>query len=658
LSVKRLSPWVGLALPLLAGLLFWLSPLGNGLTGLSYDLLFFFKPTIQPQELIIVYLDEKSFRELGQSPENWDRSLHARLLDRLTKDEARLVVFDVWFTDPGTKEANDQLREAMKKNGRVVLAALRSSESRPGLSQTTLLKPLPEFLEVAAGWGVAGVVPDQDSIVRQGCPDTEERPSLARAAAAAAGARTRPRTSVYWLNFYGPQGTIPSVSYCDVTNQPPGYFRDKAVVVGARPKTLYAFAQADEFRTPHGRWGGAAFPGVEILATEYLNLVRQETLRRLSPWIEVLAVVACGLLLGWGAKRLKLKPAMALASALGLVIFVLAIVLQWGNQIWFSWMTVVAIQIPVALGWKCFGYLAQARPAPDLSEFLSADGKRRIPNIPDHVLLRRIGVGGYGEVWLARNTIGLYRAVKFIFSTRYASAEPYEREFRGIENYMPVSLEEPCLLHVLHLGRNDRGRYFFYIMEAGDDEVRGQKIDVASYSPRNLSVELKRRGRLPAPECVTLGLQLALGMHALHRRGLIHRDIKPSNILFVDGMPKLADIGLVAEFASDGQVSSFVGTEGYISPEGAGTAAGDIYSLGKVLYEAAMGRGRREYPDLPTSVLEGHADPGLLPLNEVILKCCESDPKQRYQSAIELHAALMRVQQRDTKHTDEPHQVS
>ena len=98
---------MGLALPLLAGLLFWLSPLGNGLTGLSYDLLFLFKPTVQPQEAIVVYMDEKSFRELGQSPDNWDRSLHARLLDRLTKDEARLVVFDVWFADPGSKAANE-----------------------------------------------------------------------------------------------------------------------------------------------------------------------------------------------------------------------------------------------------------------------------------------------------------------------------------------------------------------------------------------------------------------------------------------------------------------------------------------------------------------------------------------------------------------------
>ena len=58
--------------------------------------------------------------------------------------------------------------------------------------------------------------------------------------------------------------------------------------------------------------------------------------------------------------------------------------------------------------------------------------------------------------------------------------------------------------------------------------------------------------------------------------GLIHRDIKPSNIIFVNGIPKLADIGLVAE---QSEAKSFVGTEGFIPPEGPGTPRADIYSL-------------------------------------------------------------------------------
>src|SRR5206468_2532672 len=77
-------------------------------------------------------------------------------------------------------------------------------------------------------------------------------------------------------------------------------------------------------------------------------------------------------------------------------------------------------------------------------------------------------------------------------------------------------------------------------------------------------------------------LALTSALAFLHEQGLIHRDIKPSNIIFVQGQPKLADIGLVA--GSD-ETCSFVGTEGFIPPEGPGTPAADVYSLGKVLME-------------------------------------------------------------------------
>src|SRR6266700_2307155 len=65
------------------------------------------------------------------------------------------------------------------------------------------------------------------------------------------------------------------------------------------------------------------------------------------------------------------------------------------------------------------------------------------------------------------------------------------------------------------------------------------------YTPRTLKVELSRLGRLPFEDCVQIGLALTSALAHLHRHGLVHRDIKPSNIIFVNGAPKLADIGLV-----------------------------------------------------------------------------------------------------------------
>ena len=119
---------------------------------------------------------------------------------------------------------------------------------------------------------------------------------------------------------------------------------------------------------------------------------------------------------------------------------------------------------------------------------------------------------------------------------------------------------------------------------------------------------------------------------------MIHRDIKPSNIIFVNGQPKLADIGLVAE---QSEAKSFVGTEGFIPPEGPGTSQADIYSLGKVLYEIATGKDRHEFPALPTALGETKEDDQLLELNTVFLKACQNDIHERYQTCEQMRDDLL-----------------
>src|SRR5215213_9501257 len=91
------------------------------------------------------------------------------------------------------------------------------------------------------------------------------------------------------------------------------------------------------------------------------------------------------------------------------------------------------------------------------------------PVIPDHQLFRRIGKGAYGEVWLAQNVMGTWRAVKIVWREGFGSERPYEREFMGIKRFEPISRSQDSQVDVLHVGRNDPDGYFYYVMELADD---------------------------------------------------------------------------------------------------------------------------------------------------------------------------------------------
>ena len=253
------------------------------------------------------------------------------------------------------------------------------------------------------------------------------------------------------------------------------------------------------------------------------------------------------------------------------------------------------------------------------------------PIINDHELQTVIGRGSYGEVWLARNVMGVGRAVKVVERATFADARPYEREFSAIQRYEPVSRAADGLVNVLHVARDADDAYFYYVMELADADPTA-----ADYAPRTLRSDLRMAGSLPVSECVRIALALAQALGALHRAGLVHRDIKPSNIIFVNGAAKLADIGLVIE---QGESRSFVGTPGYIPPEGPGTTKADIFSLGRVLYEMCTGLDREKCPQLPREWIGGGAGDAM-EFFEVVMRACEPDAALRYTSAEEMLADL------------------
>ena len=268
----------------------------------------------------------------------------------------------------------------------------------------------------------------------------------------------------------------------------------------------------------------------------------------------------------------------------------------------------------------------------DLQSQLSVQHSNDVPE-----LLRLIGRGSYGEVWLARLAEGSFCAAKIVRRESFTDERPYEREFNGIARFAPLSRTYESQLRILQVGRDDQNGFFFYLMELADDEQTGRLITPETYVPRTLRSDLRRCGRLPLDDCIRIGMGLSAALENLHQNGLIHRDVKPSNVVFVGGVPKLADIGLVTD--SDVTVS-FVGTEGFIPPEGPGSAQADIYSLGKVLYEISTGRDRQAFPELPTSAVDSAQGKRFLELNSIIARCCHGDLSQRYSSARQIYADL------------------
>lgn len=263
------------------------------------------------------------------------------------------------------------------------------------------------------------------------------------------------------------------------------------------------------------------------------------------------------------------------------------------------------------------------------------------PVIPDYELLRPIGRGAYGEVWLARSVTGLYRAAKVVYRDRFEDARPFEREFAGIKRFEPISRSQENQIVILHVGRNEAERCFYYVMELADDAETDDEVVPAKYVPKTLREMRSRQTRLPATECLSIGLALTRALAHLHQHGLVHRDVKPSNVIFVHGVPKLADIGLVS--AADSSMS-FVGTEGFVPPEGPGSVAADLYSLGKVLYEISTGRDRRDFPKLPENLEYLPDKRTLLELNEVTAKACDPTLSRRYASAQAMNEDLLLLQ--------------
>ncbi|MEU4361582.1 protein kinase [Promicromonospora sp. NPDC023987] len=250
-----------------------------------------------------------------------------------------------------------------------------------------------------------------------------------------------------------------------------------------------------------------------------------------------------------------------------------------------------------------------------------------------YTLVRRIAMGGMGEVWVARDEkLAREIAVK-VLREEYTGNEDFLRRLRT-EARNSSTLVHPNIAQMFDYGEERGAGYLVMELVLGEP----------------LADLLEREPVLPPARLLPILAQTARGLHAAHLAGVVHRDVKPGNILLEhSGTVKITDFGVsVAQNQVPMTATGMVmGTAQYLSPEQAvgqsATGASDIYALGVVAYEATAGRrpftGRTPvdiaiaHVNAPVPLLPTSVHPGLA---ETITKMLEKDPAQRIASADQL----------------------
>ena len=256
-------------------------------------------------------------------------------------------------------------------------------------------------------------------------------------------------------------------------------------------------------------------------------------------------------------------------------------------------------------------------------------------------LLARCGGGAYGDVYYCQDLSGKKMALKIIPKKKLGDA--WERELKGVIHYRKITENAPSLLQIYHVEEDEDN--FFYTMEGADS------FSEDAYKADTLAARLEN-GPIPPTDLFRILSGIFQGIKIIHQAGFAHRDIKPDNILFVKGVPKLADIGLISSLSAT--MSLLAGTLEFIPPEERTSESSeytnshdrkrnDLYAFGKVIYCAVTGNDPKDFPTVPKDL------PITLPVKyflRLAFQLCNKESACRLDSINKLEEEMMEIEKK------------
>ncbi len=300
------------------GICVWGFGLFGGLEHDSVDERFLVRGELQPHDKVaLVEVDDVTFNDLG---EQWPfpRSLHGKAIDRLTRAGAKVIAYDVQFTEPSEPAEDNALIAAVDRAGKVVLATNEVDEH----GRSNVFGGESVLRSVGAEAGNTSTIPDDDGVNRRMPYEIGGLKNFGLLAAERGGAN-KVEASQFpeegaWINFVGPAGTIPSVSFSELLRGDfdPDAFRDRIVVVGVSAPTIQ-----DVHPTAVG---GGLMPGAEIVANSIGTVLDGFPLHSAPPLVDIALIVLLALSAPVAGRSLRPLPTGLIALAVGGAFLVVA----------------------------------------------------------------------------------------------------------------------------------------------------------------------------------------------------------------------------------------------------------------------------------------------------------------------------------------------